>query len=370
MSNYANKVNSQFTKRASHYVNIKRRLKDSTKDPWQQMMVASAIREFKLRNPNLTKFKDLQLCRAIPVNMNDIEIDITLQRLLDIRHECNIIDHWNSVKAMPICVYEDPSRPGKYICWDGQHTLLAMFIIATMIMGENASDIKVPVVIYSSNQKSVMRDCFISLNGEAKKPLDHIDKIHQKIYAIRTDGSTNPAWLEVEQKQQYLEQHQLFLTHEKFGDTHQDGAMTRVDEFIDSNKFDPVITEDFSKYYFAMCRGNRPVMRHETWTMYEFFNLCRDKNITVDNNYIADIAISLKTAFNGVRDFEDMLEQAKMSWRNWYMINKPMPGTLQGIQYPPRKLMMTFLLAQLAKNFKGPLPVYNNMWDVPKKDLF
>jgi hypothetical protein len=78
----------------------------------------------------------------------------------------------------------------------------------------------------------------------------------------------------------------------------------------------------------------------------------------------------LKTALNGVHDFEDMLDRAMMSWRNWYSINKPMPGTLQGIQYPKRKLMMTFLLAQLEKNFKGHLPAYNSMWDVPAEDLF
>jgi hypothetical protein len=83
---YADKVNSQFSKRKSHYVSLNKRLRESFKEPWQKMMLESAIEEFKIRNPNLKKFKQLKLCRALKGKLSLFEIDTTLQRVLNLRH--------------------------------------------------------------------------------------------------------------------------------------------------------------------------------------------------------------------------------------------------------------------------------------------
>ena len=47
----------------------------------------------------------------------------------------------------------------------------------------------------------------------------------QKVYGVPVDGSTNPSWLETEQKQQMLEKHKLFVTADKFDNTHEVGAI-------------------------------------------------------------------------------------------------------------------------------------------------
>ena len=92
-----------------------------------------------------------------------IEIDITLQRMLDIIHACNIIDHFKQIMVMPICVYEDPARPGKYICWDGQHTAIVLYILATKIFGQRVDELMVPVVVYSVKQKAEIHSVVINM---------------------------------------------------------------------------------------------------------------------------------------------------------------------------------------------------------------
>ena len=41
--------------------------------------------------------------------------------------------------VMAIQVYEDPERPSKYIAWDGQHTIIALFIIQQKVFGERTA---------------------------------------------------------------------------------------------------------------------------------------------------------------------------------------------------------------------------------------
>ena len=271
---------------------------------------------------------------------------------------------------MPICVYEDPANPGKYICWDGQHTAIVLTIIASMILAEDLDKCEVPIVVYSSNLKSDMRQCFIELNGEGKKPLDHIDQVHQKLFGVRTDGSKNAEWQLIDKKYRMLEDYKIFLTNEKFGDTHSPGAQARLDEFLDKS-YPPVITEYFAKYFFNICHSSRPVQPKESWMMYEFFDWCRVSKIEVTDDYIYDIAQSLKKAFNGDFDSSKLYTKAKFSYQEWYRANKPyQDGTLWGIQYPEFKIGLTFLMAQIAKNFKGPMPSYKPLWNVPDEDLF
>jgi len=45
-------------------------------------------------------------------------------------------------------------------------------------------------------------------------------------------------------------------------------------------------------------------------------------------------------------------------------------GSLRGIQYPKNAICMTFIIAQIEKNFTGLMPAFPKMWIVPKGDLF
>ena len=91
------------------------------------------IDEFKRRNKKWKQFADMQLCEAIPVPMDRILIDTTMQRSLNMRHVLNILQHFRSTMTMAIQVYVDENKPGYYIAWDGQHTAITLYIILTKV---------------------------------------------------------------------------------------------------------------------------------------------------------------------------------------------------------------------------------------------
>jgi hypothetical protein len=367
---YADKVNGQFHKSQSHYVNLAQRLRESiNEESWKEMTLANSVEVFKQNNPNKKTWEDFTFCQSVSTTLDKIDIDITLQRLLDLIHGCNIIDHFSQVQVMPICVYEDANRPGRYICWDGQHTAIVLYVIATKVLGLDYSKCQVPIVIYASHQKSEMRECFINLNGEWKKPLDNIDKVHQKIFGVRTDGSKNPEWLLINDKQKAIEGSKMFLTHTKFGDTDQPGAYTRLDELLDP-QYDLSITQYFAKYFFSVCNSSRPVQPKESWMLYEYFRYCRIAKIEVTDLYIAGVAKSLRKPFNDDFDASALYDQAKLSYQEWFRLNKPNPdGTIWGITYPEQKIGLTYLVKQIAKNFDGSIPKIHPLWPVPDEDL-
>ena len=366
---YAESVNEQFYKSKSQYVSLKTRLTDSLNTRYRKQVVTASIEEFLNRNPQFSTWDDFTFCRCEKTTLDKIVIDITLQRMLDIMHACRIMDKFQQIRVMPISVYEDPLAPGKFVCWDGQHTAIVLLMIAQNTMGLDISKCEVPIVVYASNQKTEMRENFMELNGDAKLPLDLIDYFHQMVFGTRTDNSSNPLWRLVEEKQQALEQAGIFATHTKFGDTDMPGALSRLDELMDTKKYDLSITQQFCKYFSNICGGNRPVQPKEVWMLYEYFRMCKAEGIAVNDAYIKGIAKSLqleKGDFNPIA----IANQAKISYQTWWIVNnRSSNGTLQGIQYPEYRLAMTFLLRQIGKNFKGKVPVGNPLWTVPDEDL-
>ena len=71
-----------------------------------------------------------------------------MQLEVNMRHILKILTFSESM-VMAIQVYEDESRPGHYIAWDGQHTSIALHIILTKVF------VNVPtamVLVYCSNR--------------------------------------------------------------------------------------------------------------------------------------------------------------------------------------------------------------------------
>jgi len=370
---YADKVNAQFHKSESHYVNLAQRLREAVTESWQEITLDDAVDGFKQRYPNLKSWDEFDFCEARSTTLDQIDIDVTMQRLYDFSHGCDIIDGFRQLLVMPIRVYVDPNRPGRYICWDGQHTAMVLYIIASRVLFADTSKCPVPIVISKSNLKSEMRESFVVMNSkEGHKDLDHIDIVHQKIYGVRTDSSKRPDWVLTEQKQQAFEGAKMFLTHPKFGDADRPGAQARLDEFIDDKTYSLAVTQNFCKYFFRVCQSNRPVQPKESWMIYEYFRLCEVAGITVDDEHIKGVANSLRTAFNNDFDSGKLYNKAKLSYQDWWRINKPSPdGTLLGITYSEKPIGMTFLLAQIGKHFKGTIPKYKfPHWPVPAADLF
>ncbi len=370
-SSYAETINKQFYKSKSQYVSLEKRLSETIGDSnFRKSVIESAIDEFQNRNSHLNNWSDLTFCRCEKTTLDKIVIDITLQRMLNIMHACGILDKFQQIRVMPISVYEDPLAPGKYVCWDGQHTAIVLFLIAAYCMKLDISKCEVPIVVYESTQKAEMRENFMELNGDAKLSLDLIDYFHQMVFGVRTDNSNNPAWKLVEEKQQALEQAGIFATHTKFNDTDMPGALSRLDELMDTKNYDLSVTQHFCKYFKTMTNGSRPVQPKEVWMMYEYFRLCKLEGINVDDNYIKGIVKSLqfdKGDFNSIA----LANKAKASYQQWWIDNNvSIDGSLRGITYPEYRMGLTFLVKQIEKRFKGSIPVGNPLWPVPSKDLF
>ena len=372
LTSYADKINQQFSKQQSHYVNLKQRLRSVVdNETYLQSVLEDSIEDFKERNPQYTKWTDITLASAQSTTLDKIAIDVTLQRLLAFYWAMGILDQFWAIQAEPIRVYEDPGCPGKYVCWDGQHTAIVLFIIASMVMNEDISNCEVPIVIYPSSQKDEMRRVFMAANGEGKRPLDAIDKYQQMVFGVRTDGSTIPNWIVAEQKQQWLESAKMFATHEKFNDTEMPGALTRMQELMDTRNYTPVITKYFTQYFTAVCRSNRPVQPKEAWMLYEYFKLCdADPDIDVTDKYIRDVAKALKVVGHGDFDSLDLWSRAKSSYQDYYRDTVRNGWDLLGIRYPEKPLGNTFLIAQIAKAGVA-VPYYSETYyTVPTADLF
>lgn len=369
---HADVINQQFNKSQSHYVNLKQRLRTVlNNETYLQSVLEDSIEDFKERNPQFTKWRDLNLCLAQKTTLDKIAIDTTLQRLLAFYWAMQILDGFWEIQVEPIRVYEDPACPGKYVCWDGQHTAIVMFIIASMVLGEDISNCEVPIVIYPSSQKDEMRQVFMAANGDGKRPLDAIDKYQQMVFGVRTDGSTIPNWVVAEQKQQWLESAKMFATNLKFNDTDMPGAYARMNELMDTKNYEPVITKHFTKYFTAVCRSSRPVQPKESWMLYDYFKLCEnDPNIEVTDSYIRSIAKALKVVAHGDFDSADLWSRAMSSYQNYYRNSMRNGFDLLGIRYPERPLGLTFLIAQIAKAGVETPYYKETYYEVPKTDLF
>ena len=138
MKTYADKINQQFTSGASNLVSLQQRLNDALAlNPVFAKMLDGAVDEFKRRNKQWKSFSDLTLCNAIPVKMSEVVIDTTLQRPLNIRHIIKILDHFSQSMVMPIQVYKEVPPGDEWIAWDGQHTAITLYIIATKVFEKN-----------------------------------------------------------------------------------------------------------------------------------------------------------------------------------------------------------------------------------------
>lgn len=354
---YASKVNAQYSNGASHIVTPKQRWDNTYNRAPKHIqnlydtMLDEAIFEFRRRNPNLKQWSDLDLADARPAKLSTIKIDGSMQRLLDIEWVINILYRFSPTMVVPIQVYQPEAGKEEYLAWDGQHTLMLMWLIATQIFEVDPEDVTVPTNLYKSNLKSEMRANFISLNSrEGKKSLEAIDIATQQIFGVRIDGSKNPEWLKTEQKQQHVEQHDLFLTAKKFGDEDQAGAISRLQEF---NKLEPESIKWLCRYLSLVAAG-RPADEKEMVMMAQYFDRCRVAGVKIDDQYVTKLAAVAKRLWNA--DFSPngkFWTRAARAYYNWHESINP-NGKAKFNKEPPHG--MPFLLAQLEKSFDGEIP--------------
>jgi hypothetical protein len=376
---HAQTINGRYLKSTSHFVTLQQRLADALKSaPVYINMLTAMVAEYKRRHANWAKFEDLNLCRAIMVPMDKILIDTTMQRSLNLRHVLNILQHFRSTMTMAIQVYEDEDKPGYYIAWDGQHTAITLYIILTKVFGEQMAKTMVPVVVYNVKHKLEIRRNFILLNGDAKEELDFIDKYIQMVFGVKIDKADDQEWVDTALKNDYLAAAGLFATHAKFGDEDQAGAFTLLADTLMSKSLKtrkhPEVTRMFAQYW-SFLNQQRPVEPKEARQLYEYFNLCHEQGITVDDTYLLDFVAFTKDNFGG--DFGPngpFWDKVKMSYESWYAKANPDSYAESGLRGFTTEMRtgIPFLIAQVKKSTKLKTPKYsaNNGFTVSAKDLW
>ena len=371
ITTYADKFNSQYAKNESHFVNLAQRFQQFC-DESKAIEIRMLAREFRRRHPGYNCYSDIyaKLCKAQSCKLGDIEIDTTLQRLLDLEHSIDKLVNFKATKVVPIQVYQDPTRPGKYLAWDGQHTAILMYMIAVMVFAENPDDVEIPINIYDVSNKAEIRENFIGLNGDDKKQLDAIDIFQQKVYGVRVDKAEAPSWLLAEQKQQVLERYKLFVTADKFNNTDEIGAVSRMAEI---DKASPEAIELFGQYWSAI-RKQRAVHAKEIFMMMSWIMLAEAEGVHVDTDYMLDLADMNLGLFDG--DFSPsggFWAKCETAYENWH------EARYEGWEYAPEPSMqkmpthgLPFLNAQIKKSLGRQVPPYfaNNGFTPSEEDLW
>jgi hypothetical protein len=385
MNTHAQKINSLYEVSTSNFVTLQERLEKAlAKAPFFKSQLEAVVDEFRRRNcspPTVrgwTKFADINICEAIQVPFNKIQIDETMQREVNMRHILKILSYFSESMVMAIQVYEDPDNPDNYIAWDGQHTSIALHIILTKVFGERAATAMVPVVVYSSKQKLEIRRNFILLNGEAKETLDFIDTYRQQVFGAKVDGADYQEWLDTALKNDYFAEAGLFATHAKFGDEDEPGAFTLLADTLMSKSLktrkDPEVTRMFSQYW-AYLNEARPVRAKEARQLYEYFNLCFEQGITVDNDYLLKMVAFTKEFFEANFGEDGVFwDKVKMAYTRWYAQANTESYAEFGLKGFTTEMRagIPFLIAQMRKSTDLATPKYtpNNGFTVVAEDLW
>ena len=298
---YCDTINARYAVNASTFHDLKQRLNHTlgqlplSAKNYKLHMLSEAIKEFQRRFPTITKFKQLRLCKSQKAKLKQILIDDTMQRKLDIDWVIDILTNFNEFQIQPIQVYRVKESDLLFASWDGQHTAMVLFIVATMILNDT-DDVEIPVTIYEVSLKSEIRNNFVKGNSsQGKKLLQPIDLFMQMIYGVRLDGSNDPLWVESELKQQHLEQNGLFVTADKFGDTDQPGAISRLDEI---SKFDSSVIKELAMYLGISAQDQRPVDAKEAYIMGNWFAMNHSERKPYTQNEMYSLYHLFKTAFN------------------------------------------------------------------------
>lgn len=388
---YAQKYNAKFSKKGSHYVNLKERIDQrilslpvNVQNSVRGNLIV-ALQYWKRRFPLKKTVADFDLCEAAEVPLSQIIIDDTIQRVLEIHWVVKILTNWNDVQVSAIKVYKPDGEEYNDLCnknntkevwaaWDGQHTAVALYLIFVWGLGLDPNEIMVPVTKYHARSKGEIRRTFtIGNSSEGVKFLDEIDLFQQMIYGVRLDGVTFASWLEAEEKQTALENVGLFVTHEKFNDCDQAGAISRMKEI---NKFSTAVIQDFATYSkFAQAFGPRPVATMEMDIMCSWFDMARKSGIYYTEDEIQNLATHLQMLFNG--DFSEkgpFWAQARIAYANWWDRYYSDP------EYQPEKMVFkmlwstggVFLFYQLRKTWQGRIPklTITSPFQPASRDLF
>ena len=340
------------------------RLRSTTED---------SILEFEINQPEMTdpdvfwgKFKNLSKSGL----MSSVKIHTRLQRIPTmeaiqkyIREFC-----WYKVQPIKVFVWKDPNGKEHLVCWDGQHTLIMMYLIATQVHKLNPSEVEIPMTILEGITIEEARDALMSENGEGRTLFDTVDMHEQYVYAVRDTGSQVNIHLLSEKKQQYLEANMMFLANPRRGETDKPGALTRVEECLDV-RYQHEVTKYFAEWCYSLNESNRPFAGVEVACMYNFFNVCVRSGMKIDRRYVKQVAMACRavtgTDFDGSVFWDHTRYEYECYFRRTQeMLPEDQRSRISHEGAKPAKLL-TFLCAMLkAKGIA--VPDYDPYFTVSK----
>jgi hypothetical protein len=397
-SQYAASRNARFSNTSSNLIDLVQRLNETIENlpaqarrNWQSSL-AKALKEFKRKHPGLKDIKDrskFRMCKSLMGKLKDIVIDTTMQREPNLQWILKIITNFRAYQAQPIQVYE---TNGRYGSWDGQHTALAFYLISVEGLGLDFDEIEVPINIYDILSRGELRSNFINNNttvgkNAGKKPLDIIDIFMQMIYGVEVDGVTEQEWVDAHAKWKCISDAGMFITADKFNDTEQVGAISRLNEIADE-KTSVKVVEQFAIYgKYIVDTQQRPLNSKEIPIIVEFLNLCATQDVVISDADIRDLAEHLVDLFDANFDakgpYWEQVHQANINAYNkmysgdpargieatpkhlWPEPPKNLKNTPQGLAFFCHQLLKSWVPTK-PKGFKFPKPVLSVYTPAPK----
>ena len=318
-SKYGASVNQRFLNNKVNLVDIVTRFNDTINGliPAEQKRwnanLKVALSTFRRNNPGLKSLNSsprqlnrsvFYICEAKDKPLVTLFIDTTMQRQLILNWVLHIITNFRSYQAQPIQVYSIGN--GGWGGWDGQHTAVALYIIAVFGLGMKVDDVVVPCNVYNISSRGQLRSVFISNNTHTgkmrgKTSLDHIDIVEQMIYGVLIDGIKTPEWVTWCNKWKILSSHDMFFAAEKFNNIDQTGAISRLDEL---EKASESVVGQFAIYgQYVIDQQEtpihaRPIDTKELPLIIELLKMFEAENIKLTRHQIESMAQHLIDKFD------------------------------------------------------------------------
>lgn len=277
--------------------------------------------------PTFDDFID-KVCDGTSIKMSDIRIDAIMQRKLLLKWIIEILMNVKPTRIMALNVYKEKDDTGvrRYSCWDGQHTAIVLYIIVTQVYGlTNLDKIKIPTVIFKGTTADNRKNFTVLNSSEGKNLVDEFELFQGRVISARLDGSTDILDVLSEQVQELCEKHDVFITHPKFKDDHNPGAISRlleVKKYIwqKAPRARLDVLENTMKLHNKLFK-NEPFEKRELDTLCMFFDICHSNGIKIDDDYIQEMTNVLDGRFGDWdSDFVGQVNNAYIDW--WHQSTK------------------------------------------------
>ena len=381
-SPYADIINSSYHTDEDHFVTIGERLQEMYAKDSDLEMMFRALAEGMVGAMGYESYhdmvKDVVGMGSIQyVPASEIDINDTMQRWPDRENLINIVAEFNPDFINRIRTYLDTKRADgkidRHVAWDGQHTGIALWVIAVYGFGIDPAQAMVPVDQYPGDDRAAIRRRFVEFNsGRTSKKLEAIDLYKQYVAGFRHDGLTDFWNIRCVKLQEYFEQYSYFATSEKFGDEKRAGAWSRMTEVMNRNF--PVEVFERVMYYHSVSNTNKPFVAMEIDNLSVFFRQCMNQGITITNTYIDEMSEILSKITQNTWAPSGTIKGRKVqdAYQNHCNIEKTQGRMMEGKTYRCNQTIVGpywITTALKVAGFSKKLPVFSETFNFTEEDV-